>query len=199
MLRSACGRERSNAALTTAAWPAAARATLSASVAWTESRPAAVTSCPRRIASSATCDPTAPVAPRTRIFMVRRVGLEPTRGIAPMAFEAIASDQIPPPPPTRNDRGRGHEARHPDRRRGLPRPERRHSRRRATLDGPGLRGRRRPRGLARPRRGPVRAARAARDLRAPAARRHDPRNDTYEPVQDRGRRRGGARLVPGRG
>ena len=57
----------------------------------------------------------------------------------------------------------------------------------------GARGGRRPRGLARARRRAVRAARAARDLRAPPARRHDHRHHAHEPVQDRRRRRRGAR------
>ena len=87
----------------------------------------------------------------------------------------------------------------PDRRRGLPRPERGHPGGRAAVLRPGPRGRRRPGRLARLGRRRVRAPRVARDLRDPPARRDDHRDEPHEPVQDGRRRREGARKLSGRG
>ncbi len=86
-----------------------------------------------------------------------------------------------------------------DRRWGLSGAECRDSRGRAPLAGPWIRGDRRPRGLARAPGGEVRAARPARDLRDPAARRDDHRDLPHEPLQDRGRRRQSPRQFRGAG
>ena len=91
------------------------------------------------------------------------------------------------------------EGRNAHRRGRLPRPQCRHPRRGPALVLARERRGRDPRGLARARRRQVRAARATRDLRAAAPRRHRARHLTHEPVQDRGRRRGRARELPAGG
>ena len=87
--------------------------------------------------------------------------------------------------------------RNPHRRRRLPRTERGHPRGDAARARPRLGRRRRARRLARARGRDRRAARPARGLGDPAARRDDPRHDADEPVQGRGRRREGARDLRG--
>ncbi len=88
--------------------------------------------------------------------------------------------------------GRPHGQSHrwdPDRRRRLPRVERRHPRGDPALARPRLRGGRRAARMARHDRGRVPAARLAVDLGDPAARRNDPAHLAHESLQGRGRTR----------
>src|SRR6266511_1432568 len=127
----------------------------------------------------------------------RRWDSNPHGAYAPRDFESRVPTSYTTPAlghDRRNDAGRNAHGRW-----GLPRPERRHPGGGAPILRPRLRRRGRARGLARARGGPVRTARAARDLGDPPARRHDHRDLADEPLPGRRRGRARARELRARG